>query len=61
MLELETLPGAQGPDISGVIAAAAQFFEASKAPATIQAFDSDLASFRAFVTRNNLSFLPSTV
>ena len=61
MHELDSIPSAQGPDISALIAAAERFFKASKAPATICAFNSDLASFRAFTTRNNLPYMPSTV
>jgi integrase len=47
--------------LSGLIATAEKFYEASKAPATISAFESDLASFRAFTALNHLPYLPSTV
>jgi hypothetical protein len=61
MHELQSLPTAPAPDLSGLIATAEKFYEASKAPATISAFESDLASFRAFTTLNHLPYLPSTV
>lgn len=61
MQQIQSSLCAPSPDLSGLIAQAESFYKASKAPATIQAFDSDLASFRAFVTRNNLPYLPSTV
>ncbi len=52
---------APAPDLSGVIAAAERYYKAGKAPATLKAFDSDLASFRAFTPRNHLPYVPSTV
>ena len=61
MHELQSLPTAPGPDLSVLIAQAENFFKASKSPATIKAFESDLASFRAFTTQNNLPYLPSSV
>lgn len=61
MQELQSSLCTPGPDLSGLIAAAEKFYEAAKAPATIKAFDSDLASFRAFTNRNHLTYLPSTV
>jgi len=61
MHELQPSPYAAEPDLSGVIAAAERFYNAAKAPATISAFESDLASFRAFTTLNHLPYLPSTV
>ncbi len=54
MYELESSLCAPGPDLCDVIAAAERFYKAGKAPATIKAFESDLASFSAFTTRNNL-------
>jgi hypothetical protein len=61
MYEFESSLCAPGPDLSGLISQAESFYEAAKAPATIKAFDSDLASFRFFTTCNNLPYLPSTV
>jgi integrase len=61
MHELEVIPNAQHPDLSGLIAQAEKFYESAKAPATIEAFDADLAAFRLFTTRNGLPYLPSTV
>lgn len=61
MHELEPSACAPRPDLSGLRATAESFYKAAKAPATIRAFRSDLASFQAFTTRNNLPYLPSTV
>jgi integrase len=61
MHELQPSPRAVEPDLSVVIAAAERFYNAAKAPATISAFESDLASFCAFTTLNHLTYLPSTV
>lgn len=61
MHQLELLASAPAPDVSGAIAAAERFYKAAKAPATTKAFNSDLASFRAFCDRNHLPYLPSTV
>ncbi len=61
MHELESSLCAPSPDLSGVIAAAERFYKAAKAPATIRAFNSDLASFHAFCDYNNLPYLPSSV
>jgi site-specific recombinase XerD len=61
MHKLELIPRTAAADLSGLIAQAESFYNAAKAPATIRAFNSDLASFRAFCTRNNLPYLPSNV
>jgi len=61
MQELQSYFRAPGPDLSNLVAQAERFYKASKAPATLAAFESDLASFRAFTTQNNLPYLPSTV
>jgi len=61
MQELQSSLCAPGPDLAGLIARAESFYKAAKAPATIKAFESDLASFRSFTTCNNLPYLPSTV
>lgn len=50
MQEFQASLSTPGPDLSGLIAAAERFYEPAKAPAMIKAFDSDLASFRAFPT-----------
>jgi site-specific recombinase XerD len=59
MQELQQSLSAPKPELSGLIAAAEKFYEASKAPATIEAFNADLRSFRAFTTQNHLPYLPS--
>lgn len=61
MQELQSSLCAPRPDLSSLIAQAESFYKAAKAPATIRAFNADLASFYAFTTRNALPFLPSTV
>jgi hypothetical protein len=61
MHKLELFPRTSVADLSGLIAQAESFYHAAKAPATIRAFNPDLASFRAFCTRNNLPYLPSNV
>ena len=61
MHDLDVIPNAQHPDLSGLIAQAEKFYKTAKAPATIRAFDADLGSFKAFVTQNGLPYLPSTV
>lgn len=60
MHELESRLCAPAPDLSSLVANAARFFKAGKAPATLRAFESDLASFRAFCTLHNLPY-PTTV
>ena len=61
MNELESSFCAPSPDLSNVIAVAECLYKAAKAPATIKAFDSDLACFRTFATQNHLPYLPSDV
>ncbi len=61
MHELESSLSAPGPNLSGLKAMEERFYDAGKAPATVRAFNSDLASFPAFATQNNLPYLPSTV
>jgi hypothetical protein len=54
-------PCAAGPDLSGLIAQAESFYKVAKAPATIKAFELDIASFGAFTTRKNLAYLLTNV
>jgi integrase len=61
MQELQSYFRAPGPDLSNLVAQAERFYKASKAPATLAAFESDLASFHAFTTLKHLPYLPSTV
>jgi hypothetical protein len=61
MHELESSLCAAGPDLSGLIAQAESFYKVAKAPATIKAFESDIASFGAFTTCINLAYLLTTV